>query len=78
MKLYAKVSSERATKGQGGNKFLDIQLMYEWENERVFYGSITLNSDGVLTFITPKGKINTIATLHEIGITTKGEKQKTA
>ena len=26
MKLYAKVTSERATKGQGGNKRLDIQL----------------------------------------------------
>lgn len=24
MKLYANVSSERATKGQGGNKYLDI------------------------------------------------------
>jgi len=26
MKLYGTVSSERATKGQGGNKYLDIQL----------------------------------------------------
>lgn len=26
MKLYATVSSERASKGQGGNKRLDIQL----------------------------------------------------
>lgn len=26
MKLYATVSSERATKGQGGNKFLGISL----------------------------------------------------
>ncbi len=26
MKLYATVSSERATKGQGGNKYLDIKI----------------------------------------------------
>src|SRR3990167_1400016 len=29
MKLYATVSSERATKGQGGNKFLEIEIQAE-------------------------------------------------
>ena len=29
MKLYATVTSERATKGQGGNKFLNIELKAE-------------------------------------------------
>src|SRR3990167_4463556 len=29
MKLYATVSSERATKGQGGNKFLEIEIKAE-------------------------------------------------
>ena len=29
MKLYATVSSERATKGQGGNNYLDIEIMGE-------------------------------------------------
>ena len=28
MKLYATVTSERASKGQGGNDFLDIVLFY--------------------------------------------------
>jgi hypothetical protein len=28
MQLYATVQSERATKGQGGNKYLDIVLTY--------------------------------------------------
>ncbi len=32
MKLYAKVSSERATKGQGGNERIEIDLLDE--NER--------------------------------------------
>lgn len=29
MKLYATVTSERASKGQGGNEFLDIQIKAE-------------------------------------------------
>lgn len=29
MKLYANVSSERASKGQGGNRFLEIELLAE-------------------------------------------------
>lgn len=29
MKLYATITSERATKGQGGNKYLDIEIKAE-------------------------------------------------
>lgn len=29
MKLYATIESERAKKGQGGNKFLDLKLTYK-------------------------------------------------
>jgi hypothetical protein len=29
MKLYAKVKSERASKGQGGNEFLTVEIMAE-------------------------------------------------
>ena len=29
MKLYATITSERATKGQGGNKYLDIEIQAE-------------------------------------------------
>jgi hypothetical protein len=33
MKLYATISSERATKGQGGNDRIDIQLLGEDKQE---------------------------------------------
>lgn len=29
MKLYATVSSERASKGQGGNKYVNIEVLYQ-------------------------------------------------
>jgi hypothetical protein len=39
MKLYATTTSERATKGQGGNQYLQIQLARE---DKVIFGSITV------------------------------------
>lgn len=33
MKLYATVASERASKGQGGNDYVDIVLTYKYGNE---------------------------------------------
>jgi len=32
MKLYATTTSERASKGQGGNKYLDIETLVEVKN----------------------------------------------
>jgi hypothetical protein len=34
MKLYAKTTSERASKGQGGNKFLSVVITVGEENEK--------------------------------------------
>ena len=44
MKLYATVTSERATKGQGGNKFLAIQVKDEKEKCIL---TIAMNFDGL-------------------------------
>ena len=35
MKLYAQVSSERASKGQGGNKFLSVMLTVQQDSEEI-------------------------------------------
>lgn len=46
MKLYAKITSERATKGQGGNKYLFIELLAETENGREKIGLINCRIQG--------------------------------
>ena len=33
MKLYATVTSERATKGQGGNEFLEIEITTQYDKK---------------------------------------------
>ncbi len=47
MKLYASVQSERANKGQGGNKFLDILLLQEVDGERLAVGKIEMHEGRV-------------------------------
>lgn len=42
MKMYANVSSERASKGQGGNKYIEIILTVETENRRENVGRMLL------------------------------------
>jgi len=71
MKLYAKISSERASKGQGGNKFLDILLTFEFKNsegkkEYATMGTVTLNDQGILSFTDWHGNIKQIATVKSI------------
>ena len=71
MKLYAKISSERASKGQGGNKFLDILLTFEVKNsegkkEYATMGTVTLNDQGILSFTDWHGNIKQIATVKSI------------
>lgn len=87
MKLYATVTSERASKGQGGNKFLEIELKVRDRNVPI--GLILLDykndirdhkadsDEWVLTW-TPEGATDRqiIAQGHVKGI--KGKKQKTA
>ena len=43
MKLYATTTSERASKGQGGNDFIEIQITDE--NEKAIYSLIVMPHD---------------------------------
>lgn len=75
MKLYATVTSERASKGQGGNNYLHIEALCGDKNNQIKAGNLYLRSvdNGTLvTFIDHTGK----TLIHQV-IETKGEKQKT-
>lgn len=76
MKLYATVTSERASKGQGGNGFLDVKLQYRINGVDAFYGCVTLSESGVLSFTRPDGTVQMISTLSGVGLYEKGERQK--
>lgn len=49
MKLYATVTSERASKGQGGNQFIDIDLTVG--EERIDAGRIMIKTTGDVYWI---------------------------
>ena len=76
MKLYATITSERASKGQGGNDFIDVEIIDE-NRERILLVQIYENPiiyNGIKTYIIQKtpGK-----NLSNTGIyTPKGEQQK--
>lgn len=76
MKLYAKTTSERATKGQGGNKYLEIDITTENGGKissiKVYPNTEARPDSGMMVIILPSGK--TIR--HEFEI--KGKKQQTA
>ncbi len=67
MKLYATVKSERASKGQGGNKFIRVELRQKEGNPIEYY--IDYNEKCILVMD------STYGVLLETG---KGNKQKTA
>lgn len=83
MKLYATTTSERASKGQGGNRYLDIQLTVS--SERVSAGRVIVEPSGTgykVFYIPPAGMTKADGvTLSEITAEyieskTKCEKQK--
>jgi hypothetical protein len=74
MKLYATTTSERASKGQGGNEFLDVHFYYEDKNSII--GTITLTLDGKLVFIEGMSNGESIAPEVVLWTKEKGEKQK--
>lgn len=70
MKLYATVASERASKGQGGNKYIDIDLAVGSTSDSNHFASLRLNIiDGVYTLWLDGEVIKR-------SDTKKGEKQK--
>ena len=72
MKLYATTTSERASKGQGGNKYLNIEIQNE-EAERIYRLNIT--NDVLHPFIALYNKKNTLI-FSERMEQTKGKNQK--
>lgn len=84
MKLYATTTSERATKSQGGNKFLTIDFLVGSKNDQIDAGRITLKTcgDGIFWIDyfephTPGQAVIRIPLLHlEDGVIQKGKKQK--
>lgn len=45
MKLYATTTSERASKGQGGNEYLEIELSIDGGSQTVGYIYLNVNED---------------------------------
>lgn len=58
MNLYATISSERASKGQGGNKHLDIDVFVgsAKESVKILEGTITPEGDGYVVYVTTIGQ----------------------
>ena len=83
MKLYATVTSERASKGQGGNEFLEIVIMNE-EKEQQARFDVTNDENGfILDYLDyATGEVTRLKrganTTHGTAsrIETKGKKQK--
>lgn len=72
MKFYAIVQSEKAKKGQGGNKRLDISLTVGSRDEQIEAGVVCLRDNGdnfVISYIHDREHIN-------LAIIAKGKKQK--
>lgn len=75
MKLYAKAQSERASVGQGGNKFLEIILIQEINGEREQVGKV-LMEEGKIHFLYNQISDDVTVTLNGESIKRKGERQK--
>lgn len=86
MKLYATITSERASKGQGGNKYLEIEIQAEKlqgipTRANIYRINLDVDDDGfllgsILDYSTGKRTV-----LHKLGrnkieLEVKGEKQK--
>lgn len=72
MKLYATTTSERATKGQGGNEYIQINI--KDDNEKVFLQIDVITYD-ILEGVKYAGKIRGVLsnTFYHLS---KGKKQK--
>jgi hypothetical protein len=80
MKLYGNITSERATKGQGGNKFISIDLSIGDKIKNNVIAKIMLDEHGFLYIRNNKGEekaVFTIQALDLVEVTNiKGKKQK--
>jgi len=78
MKLYSTITSERATKGQGGNKFLNIKIASGSAKNSYIFADIMVDTHGFIYLRNgDKGEVATYTTLEgKLVELTKGEKQK--
>lgn len=76
MKLYATTTSERASKGQGGNKYLNVAISND-KNETIFYMELLPNGDSFI--VKSMGATDGVRDiLYQNILQLKGKKQKTA
>lgn len=77
MKLYATVQSERATKGQGGQKFINIEVKDEKENI-IVSGRLETFDNGISIYFTTIGQSHnqSINSFYNYFTDQKGKKQK--
>ena len=78
MKLFATTTTERATKGQGGNKRLDIEVVYGSKQQQLKACSVYIQANSDDTFTMTIIDNNNSTLLHTILPTKslKGEKKK--
>ena len=87
MKLYATITSERATRGQGGNRFLSIDLKGGSRDDNFIIATILLDNHNFIYLKNPDGTTKAVYTfigdphkgahrLEDITNIAKGEKQK--
>jgi len=74
MKLYAITTSERASKGQGGNKKLEIELTIGSAKERIPFGKMVLTQNNDVFILMFQDRNTNIHNLDSY--TLKGKKQK--
>ena len=77
MKLYATVTSERASKGQGGNNRLEIDVFVgsAKNSTKIIEGTITPEGEGYVVYITTLGQGEEDQCIDSF-VRIKGEKQK--
>lgn len=82
MKLYATTTSERASKGQGGNNFLDIELSIGTAKDSHVIAKVMLDAHGFLYLRNGKGEerecymVQNLDLVRVTDINEKSEKQK--
>jgi len=74
MKLYSTITSERASKGQGGNKYIEIVLLQEINGKRVNVGNVVMEQ-GKVHFLYNQISDDVIVTLNGSRINEKKGKQ---
>jgi len=73
MKLYATTTSERASKGQGGNDFIRIKVLDENRNTFIDINCINIGNNTIKILGSVSGLKSIISQFH---IETKGKSQK--